>query len=245
MGYINRFRGDEFYTQYEDVARMLTQYLPKLREGRVICPFDTHESNFVRFLEDNGIMPEYSDNLDWTQFDYRDAYAVTNPAFSQLSRYVQVLLRDTRGSLTVVPVASIVNDHILHAICDGKLLAYDEGAPKRYLRPDGSLRQVSSYFVTDLGPNDANAGTVRRKSRTFDPPVMTDEGIPRYLRSSDVPDKWDGLIVVPCSFVPARYDASRHVLMRDVYRLHRNGHKMFAACGVMMRDASRDASCDA
>lgn len=231
MAYITRNRGDEFYTQYNDVERMLEQYLHILRAYRVICPFDTHESNFVRYLEDKGIRPEYSDDLDFRQFDYHDAVAVTNPAFSLITPYMRTLMKEgVQGSLTVVPNPSATNMSVLEMIRTRGYALYDEGAPIEFLRPGGNTRRVSTCFLTNFGYN-VHAGTIRRR-HIDSAPIITDEGIPRYLHASSVPSVWHGVISVPGSWVERYYNPDMHQLEARPAHLHHNGAKLFTSVNV-------------
>lgn len=46
-------KDDEFYTAYEDIEKEISLYEDKLRGKRILCPTDTKESNFWKYLNDN------------------------------------------------------------------------------------------------------------------------------------------------------------------------------------------------
>lgn len=46
-------KDDEFYTFYNDIEKELLLYDDKLRGKRILCPTDTKESNFYKYLNDN------------------------------------------------------------------------------------------------------------------------------------------------------------------------------------------------
>lgn len=50
-----RNKNDEYYTYYEDVVKGLEPYKEYLKGKRVLCPCDTDESNFVKYLKELGV----------------------------------------------------------------------------------------------------------------------------------------------------------------------------------------------
>lgn len=47
-------KNDEYYTYYEDVVKGLEPYKEYLKGKRVLCPCDTEQSNFVKYLTELG-----------------------------------------------------------------------------------------------------------------------------------------------------------------------------------------------
>lgn len=47
-------KNDEYYTYYEDVVKGLEPYKECLKGKRVLCPCDTEQSNFVKYLTELG-----------------------------------------------------------------------------------------------------------------------------------------------------------------------------------------------
>lgn len=233
MPYKTQRRGDEFYTRYEDVENMLHQYLHILRAHRIICPCDTHASAFVRYLESEGISPEYSDSLVYKQFDYRDAIAVTNPPFSICNDYLAYIMHHgVRGSFTIIPRPTLSKTSALKMVRERGYMAYDAGAPSEFIRPDGASKTVGVYALHNFGYNEHDGEIRRVRRREDDRPIVTDEGILRYAHVSSVPYEWKGTIAVPGHWLPLRYNPDYYKLEPRELRLHLDDVALFSSLGV-------------
>lgn len=196
---------DEWYTRAEDVDRMFAPYGTGFFDGmRVLCPCDTARSEYVRYLERHGARVTWSDPPDFESWNFADFDAiVTNPPFSQASEVVTKICDAGVPCHILLPPASLFKKPAIRATRDGYRF-YGGLSPHIFARPDGSARTAPTYIMTSW-PYPESALT-RRPCRPA-PPLMTDEGIPRYRRSRDVPQDVTGAVAVPCSFFACRADA--------------------------------------
>lgn len=70
-----RKKNDEYYTYYDDVVAGLEPYKEYLKGKRVLCPCDTDESNFVKYLKELGcdVITYHKENgTEWFKPDNYD-----------------------------------------------------------------------------------------------------------------------------------------------------------------------------
>lgn len=104
---IKKSNTDEWYTPKENV-KLIVPFLNMRGYKKILCPFDTEESQFVQVLTENGFDITYSHIKTGTDFfnirnlnDY-DA-VVSNPPFSKREAILQRLFESK------VPFALILN----------------------------------------------------------------------------------------------------------------------------------------
>lgn len=84
-----RKKNDEYYTYYDDVVAGLEPYKEYLKGKRVLCPCDTDESNFIKYLKELGcdVITYHKENgTEWFKPDNYDV-CVTNPPFSKIKDF--------------------------------------------------------------------------------------------------------------------------------------------------------------
>ena len=84
-------KNDEYCTYYDDVVTGLEPYKSYLLGKRVLCPCDTDDSNFVKYLRELGcnVICYHKENGDeWYKPDDYDI-CVTNPPFSKIKSFYQ------------------------------------------------------------------------------------------------------------------------------------------------------------
>lgn len=91
--YFRRF--DEYYTKYEHVEEIFTDYIKKyeLKDKIIYCPCDSEQSNFVIWLKEHKDEYQYKEliytcddyNTHLELFEYCDII-ITNPPFSKLCK---------------------------------------------------------------------------------------------------------------------------------------------------------------
>lgn len=89
MHIAQRNKNDEYYTYYEDVVKGLAPYKEYLKGKRVLCPCDTDESNFVKYLKEFGcdvITYHKMNGTEWYKPSDYDV-CVTNPPFSKIKGF--------------------------------------------------------------------------------------------------------------------------------------------------------------
>lgn len=220
-GYRTSKEGDEFYTKREDVDMMLEQYLDIFsRQGcKILCPCDTSESAYVRFFLEHEVDVAWSDKLDYDSFDFSAFdFVVTNPPFSMMGAFMKKIADSCCGGHIVMPRASLV-DEACERLLQRGWIATDEGVPTEFVRPDLSTMTGPGIVVLrspDFASNE-HAGSIRREriapEKAASYAELTQEGITRFSRTSAVPDRWHGLIAVPITWVPIRYDPKLHEII--------------------------------
>ncbi len=99
-------KNDEFYTQYEDIEKECSHYLPFFYNKVIYCNCDTENSNFVRYfkkLKELGLIKEvlWSGGAGGISFRSEESInmlnladiVVTNPPFSLFREYVAQLIQ--------------------------------------------------------------------------------------------------------------------------------------------------------
>ena len=87
-------KNDEWYTKYSDVEKMLTlainnNYLTK--QDKIICPCDTEESNFYKYLKENEYQVDISsdyENVDYSKYNW----VITNIPFSKTKHFFESVI---------------------------------------------------------------------------------------------------------------------------------------------------------
>lgn len=83
---------DEYYTPYDLIEKHLSPIIDEIRDKKIICPCDSEESNFYKYLKDNGCK-----NITLAQDFYKVNYndydvCITNPPFSIIDDFIGLLI---------------------------------------------------------------------------------------------------------------------------------------------------------
>jgi hypothetical protein len=230
---ISKGRGDEFYTRPEDVARILSPMLGSLAGRRVMCPCDGRESAWVQFLMDHGVAVDWSTgDFDAVDFDAYDVI-VTNPPFSRLADFVRKAMASTADFVIVLPHSAAASEVPVQAMVDRG--AEMIPGPRQFVRPSGKLRQVGTSVLSTL-PTGYERPTPRRADDVHD---RTADGRLVYDRAAAVPDRWEGVALVPASFLWTRYDAGLHELVGSEHAAVGVGDGRRRFCRVAVRCVGR------
>lgn len=98
-------KNDEWYTNRETVLLMYD--LLNVQQGKkVMCPFDTEVSNFVKIGNDYGYKMLYG-MRDWLDREYNYDYLITNPPFSIKDQVIEKCLKSGKPSALVLPIDSL------------------------------------------------------------------------------------------------------------------------------------------
>lgn len=206
---VSRNRGDEFYTKAEDVDRMLSQYLSEIRGMHVLCPCDSEDSEYVRFFLENGIRTTFSSG-DYDQYDFGEYDLVaTNPPFSRMSAFIRKCKDEAERFHVIAPHSFIATEATVELVNARDVHFYDEGAPRSFIRPDGTELHVGVDIVTTF-PTNAPGVRIRRMPASPSSGTLTTDGRVVYDRTNEIPEDWEGDILVPQSFLHARYDRALH-----------------------------------
>lgn len=214
---------DKFYTRYEDIVSEVQRY--DLRGMSVYCNCDDAESAFIKYFIENfhqhglkklyasGIRGEYIEydgkhiqkrriNGDFRSNDCKAILkkadvCITNPPFSLFREYIELV----PNFLIVGNKNAISYKELFPMLKDGRCkLGYTH--PDEFYTPDGSMVNLNGLcrWFTSMMVNKA-------------PPPIIGSNSPYYLRCydnypainvdrvEDIPDKYDGLMGVPITFM--------------------------------------------
>ena len=94
-------KDDEFYTRYEDIEKELGSY--DWSNKIIGCPADTEESEFIRFFKTRAKKVIYWQEI-YDEEKYREVdVIVTNPPFSEYTKYLEVLKQLNKPFYLVAP----------------------------------------------------------------------------------------------------------------------------------------------
>lgn len=120
---------DEWYTPSEAVMPIVKYLKPN---SKILCPFDTKESNFVKVLKSEGFTVEYShikDGTDFFDLQKPDAdYIISNPPYSMRQEVLKRLYEWD------IPFAMLLNSNGLFDSIKRFNLAYG-GVEVMYIYP--------------------------------------------------------------------------------------------------------------
>lgn len=98
-------KDDEFYTRFEDIEKELDSY--DWSNKIVGCPADSEESEFVRFFKTRAKKVIYWQEI-FDEEKYKEVdVIVTNPPFSEYSKYLKVLKELNKPFYLVAPITIV------------------------------------------------------------------------------------------------------------------------------------------
>jgi hypothetical protein len=107
---------DEYYTPVYAVE-LIERYLKP--NSKILCPFDTIDSNFVKYLSLKGHYVSYShiaagiDFFSFTKEQVKDYdYIVSNPPFSEKTRLFEKLIELERPFAILLPIAQTMETQV-------------------------------------------------------------------------------------------------------------------------------------
>lgn len=171
-----RNKNDEYYTYYEDVVKGLEPYKEYLKGKRVLCPCDTEQSNFVKYLKELGcdVITYHKENgEEWFKpLDYD--VCVTNPPFSKIK--------------------DLFIDFIEHRLNIGKSFQ------NMYFNAQGEHKSVSLVmFVSNLDIVEKNPHLQLNDGIVNE--YIDGTNILNVNKTKDIPSGYAGLIAVPISYI--------------------------------------------
>ena len=152
-GITKHLKNDEWMTNEQTVNLMYSLLDPR-PGSKVICPFDTDKSNFVKYGLKNGYSMIYG-ITDYLDTDYKYDYAITNPPFSLKDKIIEKIFKSGKPGALVLPIDALGGKrrHELY-----KQYAYPTVyLPTRrinYVSPDGQQTKANHFHSIILILND-------------------------------------------------------------------------------------------
>lgn len=167
-------KNDEYYTYYEDVVKGLEPYKEYLKGKRVLCPCDTEQSNFVKYLTELGcdvVTYHKANGEEWFKPDNYDVCTFNHLCYKDL--FVDFI----EGRLNI-----------------------EQSNQSMYFDAQGEHKEVSLVmFVSNLDIVENNNHLQLSDESDFD--VIDGTDIINVNKTKDIPNYYSGVIAVPISYI--------------------------------------------
>lgn len=193
-------KNDEYYTYYDDVVKGLEPYKEYLKGKKVLCPCDTEESNFVKYLcTELGcevIMYHKTNGEEWFKPDDYDV-CVTNPPFSKIKDFYNTY--KDKPLIFVCTFNHLCYKDLFVDFVEGRL-NIGQSNQSMYFDAQGEHKGVSLVmFVSNLDiiENNPHLQLCEDMKGTY----LDGTNILNVDKSCNIPDNYNGVIAVPISYI--------------------------------------------
>ena len=142
-------RSDEWYTPLWCVKQIFDYYKPS---GKILLPWDTDKSNFVRYCYNNNIEHIYNIS-DFMEHDYECDWVISNPPYSNKDAIIERCIELDKPTVLLLPIESLGGIRRHKAYRHTKLNVY---IPKRrvaFISEDGKQSKAAAHHSIYLGLN--------------------------------------------------------------------------------------------
>ena len=221
-------KDDEFYTLYETVSNELIHYKDELRGKVIYCNCDTNESNFVKFLNDvkeewgikEVIHTSLQEGVDFRSEESveilkRCDVVISNPPFSLAREYYKQILKYGKDYIILVNLNFFTIDFVFDEIKNeraflGKSIT---NGHTNFLRPDGSTKQVSTFFLQSFKYFDKQDFKFHICEDDEEYEYFDDTDYLSVDKTKEIPEIYDIVIAVPISFLYLAYNNRQFKLL--------------------------------
>lgn len=213
-------KNDEFYTTAEHVRIIFEHYLKNynFKDKVIYCPFDSDESEFVKYLTVNKLSLGYKEFL-YTSDDYKNHLnlferadvIVTNPPFSLLVKEILPFLRKYNIDYFLFGHQLTIKNYYLKNK-DLKIIRSEFSDRENfYRRPNGEETCVNTCYLTNI--DEVNYKNKMNLSKKIDDyphlnyiiNIDSGEKWPYFKHIKDVPFDLTSPCYVPFSVLEWRY----------------------------------------
>lgn len=192
-------KNDEYYTYYEDVVKGLEPYIAYLKGKKILCPCDTENSNFVKYLIGLGynVITYHKTNGDkWYKPSDYDV-CVTNPPFSKIKDFYNTY--KDKPLIFVCTFNHLCYKELFVDFIEGRL-NIGQSNHTMYFDANGEHKSISLVmFVSNLPIVEQNKHLQLSDKSDFETLDNTD--IINVNKTKDIPDNYNGVIAVPISYI--------------------------------------------
>ena len=152
-GITGHLKNDEWYTSRQ-TAELMYQLLDAKPKSKVICPFDSDNSNFVKVGHEKGYQI-INGMTDWLEADYEYDYLITNPPFSLKDKIIEKIFKSGKPSALVLPIDALGGKrrHELYNAYQRPTI-YLPTRRINYVSPDGRQTKANHFHSIILIFND-------------------------------------------------------------------------------------------
>ncbi len=194
-----RNKNDEYYTYYDDVVAGLGPYKEYLKGKRVLCPCDTDESNFVKYLKELGcdVITYHKENgSEWFKPDDYDV-CVTNPPFSKIKDFYNTY--KDKPLIFVCTFNHLCYKDLFIGFIEHRL-KIGKSFQSMYFNAQGEHKGVSLVmFVSNLDIVEKNPHLELNNEIVNE--YIDGTNILNVNKTKDIPYGYVGLIAVPISYI--------------------------------------------
>lgn len=243
-------KDDEYYTTLSMIEKELIHYKDLLKNRIIYCNCDTDDSNFVKFL--NSVKDDWSIKDVWNTsiqsgVDFRSDYAIdllnkcdiviTNPPFSLAKEYFELLFKFNKKFLIIANLNSINHDFIFDKFKSNDIhFGYTiHSGHSSFLRPDGSYKEVSVRWYTNIKDNTNSFMKLNTNCNYFD--YFDDTDILCIDKSKDIPEGYTGIMAVPITFLD-KYCDKQFELVSLIKRGRVNGVVKYARVCIRLKEVN-------
>lgn len=223
---INKFSkpkdSDEYYTTMEEVEYIFNHLTEDFTDKIIYCPFDSEESNFVKYIKSHKDKLKYKDfwytSDDWyTHLDLIEKadYIISNPPFSNLLYYYDGENTINKNNIKEPGILQIMKKfncrfflfggnlslYIYKKILYDKKIKFYRRKFMDFIKPDGTLQPHSSaHYITNLNNSfeskKLNLTKSYKELDTYIAKTCEDSGL--FIKKlKDIPYDYDDWMFVP------------------------------------------------
>ena len=142
-------RSDEWYTPEWCVSQIFEYYKPK---GKILLPWDTDKSNFVKYCCNNNIDHIY-DIRDFMTNNYDCDWIISNPPYSNKDEIIERCIEIGKPTVLLLPIESLGGLRRHKAYRRTKLDIYIPERRIAFISENGDTSKSAAHHSIYLGLN--------------------------------------------------------------------------------------------
>lgn len=142
-------RSDEWYTPAWCVSQIFEYYKPT---GKILLPWDTEKSNFVKYCYNNNIEHVYNIR-DFMTNDYECDWIISNPPYSNKDEIIERCIDIGKPTVLLLPIESLGGLRRHKAYRRTKLNIYIPERRIAFISESGDASKSAAHHSIYLGLN--------------------------------------------------------------------------------------------
>lgn len=142
-------RSDEWYTPKWCVSQIFEYYKPT---GKILLPWDTDKSNFVKYCCNNNIEHVYNIR-DFMTSDYECDWIISNPPYSNKDEIIERCIEIGKPTVLLLPIESLGGLRRHKAYRNTKLNIYIPERRIAFISENGEQSKAAAHHSIYLGLN--------------------------------------------------------------------------------------------
>lgn len=142
-------KSDEWYTPEWCVKQIFEYYKPK---GKILLPWDTKKSNFVKYCCNNNIECQYNIR-DFMTTDYDCDWIISNPPYSNKDEIIERCIEIGKSTVLLLPIEALGGLRRHKAYRNTKLNIYIPERRIAFISENGEQSKAAAHHSIYLGLN--------------------------------------------------------------------------------------------